>query len=136
MSTPHEQAAIILNKIADAFGIGSEARKEHGVILTCLENTIRRANCLSAIEREFFTRCAVDEDGNDYEERLLNWGSTPEQYVEQYREITKHHFPAPTLESELAEALRVFVANHKCDPTMFDSCIPCKLLARYDERNK
>lgn len=74
-----------IESIADLFHIGSEARKDRGVLLTNIRNTIRRADCLSAIEREFFTITSIDESGEDHEEYALSWGDAPEQYVEKYR---------------------------------------------------
>jgi hypothetical protein len=75
-----------IDAIADVFGIGSAARSA-GIILANVRNANRRSDCLSAIEREFFTRTGADEDGEQAEECLLNWGADPEEYVEQYRKV-------------------------------------------------
>lgn len=66
----------VLNEIADLFSIGAEARKEPGVILANVRNTVKFANLLHAVEREFFM------SPDDENECLLNcWGSTTEQYL-------------------------------------------------------
>ena len=73
-----------IDAIADIFAIGSAARS-HGIILTNVQNANRRSDCLSAIEREFFTKSVGDEDGECGEECSLNWGSDPIEYVKQFR---------------------------------------------------
>ena len=79
-----EQQMALIEKIADAFHIGSEARTP-ATIMANVVNVIRRSDCLSAIEREFFTTIVEDEDGEKGEECSLNWGSSPDEYVEQFR---------------------------------------------------
>jgi len=85
--TLDERAA--LTQIYDLFGIGSEARSTQ-TLMVCLRNTRRFADMLHAVEREFFMVPGdPDDDYPDDEpddECLLNcWGSTVEQYVEQFR---------------------------------------------------
>ena len=69
--------------IAEAFHIGSEVLSP-SVIMTNIENANRRSDCLSAIEREFFTKTVPDGDGGETEECALNWGHNPEQYVAKF----------------------------------------------------
>jgi len=73
-----------LSKVYDAFMIGSAVRTP-AVLLANVENSRRRSDCLSAIEREFFTETVKDEDGEDTEECGLSWGAEPAEYVEQFR---------------------------------------------------
>lgn len=86
-----ERAAIIiekqndaLNRAFDAFGIGEKAR-DTATLLTNINNSRRRSDCLSAIERQFFTRTLKDEGGEEFEECALNWGADASQYVEQFK---------------------------------------------------
>lgn len=74
-----------LNKACEAFSIGTAARTPT-VLLANIENSKRRSDCLSAIEREFFTRPCEDEHGEEGEECLLNWAAEPAEYVKQFRE--------------------------------------------------
>lgn len=75
--------------VADRLKIGSESRGAAN-ILTNIENTVRRAGCLDAIEREYFTHTYIIDDeeeeghGEEDTECLLNWGHNPEQYVDQF----------------------------------------------------
>jgi hypothetical protein len=78
-----------LQAICDLFGIGIDARQPT-TILTNIKNVKRFADYLQAIEREFFmVPGEPDEDYPDDEpepECLLNrWGSSKEEYVEQFR---------------------------------------------------
>lgn len=91
LATPSSQdkAQEELSRVYDMFHIGAQAR-EIGVLMENIRNTIRLADMLSAVEREFFMiRGEPDEDYPDEEpqdECLVNsWGSTIEQYVEQFR---------------------------------------------------
>lgn len=109
----------ILNAICDLFHIGEQARTR-SAIMTNIENTIRFAEQLRAIEQAFFmVPGEPDEDYPDEipaDECLVNsCGSTTEQYVEQFREalavITKpapvvvdHAAVAPALLEELARS--------------------------------
>ena len=83
----------ILNDICDLFKIGERARTR-SAIMTNIENTIDFAEKLHAIELEFFM--VPGEPDDDYpdeepmDECLVNsWGSTTEQYVEQFRAALK-----------------------------------------------
>lgn len=69
--------------LGELFGIGSAAR-DNATILANAENAARRARCLSAVEREFFTDLVPDEDNQDgppSEECRLPWGAEPDEYV-------------------------------------------------------
>lgn len=84
----------ILSDICDLFKIGELARTR-SAIMTNIENTINFAEKLHAIEHEFFM--APGEPDDDYpdeepmDECLVNsWGSTTEQYVEQFRAALKN----------------------------------------------
>lgn len=83
-------------KVFQALGIGS-ACDEH-VVFVNIENLRRRADCLSAIEREFFmVETPPDESEGDLEpgeECLLNWAHSPEQYVKQFAEALAATPPA------------------------------------------
>ncbi|TCL06849.1 hypothetical protein [Sodalis ligni] len=86
-----------LTRLYDLFGIGKRARTPAALICN-VENTRRFAEYLHAIEREFFmVPGEPDEDYPDEEpdeECLVNcWGSTTEQYVEQFREALKRIIP-------------------------------------------
>lgn len=80
-----ERAEQTLGKIADTFGIGDQARSA-GTILANVENSARRSRCLSLIEAHH-TITVLDDDGEEMEEQLLNWGEEPEQYIETYRAV-------------------------------------------------
>ena len=70
----------VLNEIADLFSIGAEARKEPEIILANARNTVKFANLLHAVEREFFM------SPDDENECLVNcWGSTEAQYLDSMR---------------------------------------------------
>lgn len=77
-----------MEAVYDMFAMGRDARKPH-ILMSCIENLQRRFDCLAAIEREFFI--VPSEPDDDYpdedpgEECLLNWGASPEEYVEQFR---------------------------------------------------
>lgn len=78
-----------LRRVYEAFGIGEKARNI-GVLLVNIENVKRFAEYLDAVEHEFFmVPGEPDEDHPDEEaadECLVNrWGSSKEQYVEQFR---------------------------------------------------
>lgn len=100
-------------KVYQALGIGS-ACDEH-VAFANIENLIRREHCLSAIEREFFmVETPPDEGEGDTgpgEECLLNWGSTPEQYVKQFAEaIAATHSTQQGMDAQ--DAIRALIAQH------------------------
>ena len=76
------EAKDILNDICHHFSIGGSARGKR-TIMTNVRNSIRRSNCLSSIEREFM----VKEEGCEYS--LLNWGESPDKYIETFRKVMK-----------------------------------------------
>ena len=82
--TEHE-AKELLNDICNRFSIGGKARSR-GVVLANVENAFRRSQCLSKIEQHH-TITELDDDGEEMENSLLNWGETPEQYIATYRGI-------------------------------------------------
>ncbi len=93
----HPPAYETLTRLYDLFGIGKRARTPAALICN-VENTRRFAEYLHAIEREFFmVPGEPDEDYPDEEpaaECLVNcWGSTKEQYIEQFREALKRITP-------------------------------------------
>ncbi len=59
-------------------GIGSEARTK-SVLKMNIENATRRSDCLSRIEQRYFME-EIDDDGEIYEECLLNWNESPDDY--------------------------------------------------------
>lgn len=73
----------VLDKICDAFKIGRLVRAE-STILENVNNAVRRAQCLSAIEREFFSTVYKDEEGEEVEDCALNWGDEPGKYVKRF----------------------------------------------------
>lgn len=82
-----------LNAAYDAFGIGNKARS-HSTLLTNIQNTIRFAEYLHAVEREFLM--VPGEPDEDYPEDepeptcLVNcWGSDKATYIEQWRNALK-----------------------------------------------
>ena len=68
----------LLNDICNELQIGGAARCD-GLILTNLRNSIRRSECLWLIENHL----TIMEDGE--ESSRLNWGETPEQYIETFK---------------------------------------------------
>lgn len=99
----------ILDQICDLFGIGVLARSE-STILANVRNTIRRAECLTAVEYAFFMEPAEpDEDFPDEdpgEECMLGWGRDPQQYVEQFRAaLAKIAAPAAQVQADVRDAI-------------------------------
>jgi hypothetical protein len=88
-----DKAEADLEAVYDAFGIGSAARNR-AVLLENVKNATRRSACLSAVEREVFTRIVQDEEGEEGEDCALNWGSAPAQYVEQFRAALEARGPS------------------------------------------
>ena len=85
----NSEATETLQKICNIFRIGIQAQTQ-STILVNVENAVRFADQLHAIEREFFmVPGEPDEDYPDDEPAdvcLVNcWGSSTEQYVEQFR---------------------------------------------------
>ena len=93
-------ASETLQKICSIFRIGIQAQTQ-STILANVENCVRFAEQLHAIEREFFM--VPGEPDEDYPDDgpvdvcLVNcWGSTTERYVEQFREaLLRITNPAP-----------------------------------------
>jgi hypothetical protein len=81
-----EQAEHTLNEIADTLGIGKQVRTPTA-LLANIENATRRSRCLSMIEAHHTITVLDDDDGEEMEEQLLNWGEEPEQYIETYRAV-------------------------------------------------
>lgn len=79
-----DAAAVVLDEIGAAMGIGSKARSL-ATIMQCIQNAQRRADCLSTIEHKFFMVMEKDGDGEDSETCLLNWGHDPHEYAEAFR---------------------------------------------------
>jgi hypothetical protein len=73
----------MVEKIADVFGIGKEARKDPSVIIENVKNANRRANCLWEVEQLFTTK--IIYDGEESEECPLSWGADPKKYREQFK---------------------------------------------------
>jgi len=85
-----EEKALVFDEISEMLGIGSKVRTRSTVI-TCIENCKRFAEYLHAVERHFFM--VEGEPNEDYPDDeiedvcLVNsWGSTEDQYIEQFRE--------------------------------------------------
>jgi hypothetical protein len=78
-SVAQSDEATLRDLIGEAFGIGKDARN-NSVIMANIENAIRRAACLSAIEGDHFTRTVQNEDGEEVQECLLSYGDDIEQY--------------------------------------------------------
>jgi hypothetical protein len=97
------KAESTLSKICDMLHIGVLARDD-GTILTSVRNILRREHCLSAIEREFFMVASEpDEDFPDDdpgEDCLLNWGSEPADYVEQFRAAIAQKSASPASQED------------------------------------
>lgn len=79
-----EQLQAQLSQIYDLFSIGADARRP-SILLVNIENARRRSDCLGAIERDFFTKIAQDEDGEEVYDCPLSWGAEPAEYTEQFR---------------------------------------------------
>jgi|GEM_PF-1171289 hypothetical protein len=81
-----ERAADTLTQVYDTFGIGVLARNP-STLMACLGNVIRRANCLSQIERVLSvpTPPEPEDDGVWGEESLLRWGEDEKGYAEHFK---------------------------------------------------
>lgn len=75
-----------LNEISGIARIGTEARKPF-IIIENVKNMARRSECLSAIERQFFTSVITDDDGEESEDCPLNWGDGPVEYAKNFGEL-------------------------------------------------
>lgn len=75
--------------VFDALGIGTGARTPE-TLLANVQNLLRREQCLSALERTFFTVQTPPDPAEDQDEPgedcLLNWGHEPDNYVQAFRE--------------------------------------------------
>lgn len=83
-----QQADIVLDKICDVFKIGKFWHTE-STILENVKNAARRSQCLSDIERKFFTTVYEDDEGDTVEDCALNWGDEPSEYVERFGEALR-----------------------------------------------
>ena len=83
-----QQADIVLDKICDVFQIGKFWHTE-STILENVKNAARRSQCLSDIERKFFTTVYEDDEGDTVEDCALNWGDEPSEYVERFGEALR-----------------------------------------------
>lgn len=114
MAEPSNMAGMhTLDAICDLFMIGKDART-HICVMTNIENTHKFAKLLHAIESEFFmVPGEPDEDYPDEEpsdDCLLNcWGSTQEQYVEQFRAA----LPSVAKQHLIAAARDVLAERHR-----------------------
>lgn len=78
-------AKALLNDICNELSIGGKART-HSTVMTCISNASRRSACLGRIET-LYIETTVDEDGEEVEEQLLNWGEEPDKYLETYKKV-------------------------------------------------
>lgn len=76
-------------KVRASFHIGELA--EDFAVFVNIQNATRRSDCLSAVERKFFTREVPDEDYPDKmgEECDLGWGKGPTEYTEDFRKVLR-----------------------------------------------
>ena len=91
----HEGMAVLMNIVAE-LGIGSLAASE-SVILTNIRNTSRRSDCLSNIENYITESVVSDEpedEGEQYESSLLNWGHDPEAYIANFKSLITWPLPS------------------------------------------
>lgn len=78
-----------LVRIYNLFGLSSN--HQLSTLLANVENVKRRADLLHSIEHEFFMVPGKSDDDDAPHECLVNsWGSTTEQYVEQFRTALEH----------------------------------------------
>lgn len=73
----------LVEEICELFNIG-EFSRDKTTILTNIKNARRRSRCLSEIEN-YFTTTEI-EDGEEFENCLLNWGEEPEKYIETFKQ--------------------------------------------------
>lgn len=76
-------AKALLSTISEKFSIGKEARTA-SVLLTNVDNVIRRSECLLMIEA-YHIVTVEDDNGEPMDEQLLHWGEKPEHYIETYK---------------------------------------------------
>ena len=74
----------LVESICDIFGAGTLVSTD--AILTNIQNARRRSECLSRIE-SYHSTMELDDDGEEYKTSLLNWGESPEQYLDTYKSV-------------------------------------------------
>lgn len=85
------QAKELLNDICAALGCGGRSRN-HTVVLSSIENAIRRSDCLARIETYlsvFRVYDDDDDDGEGSEVSLLNWSDPPDKYLETFKDAIR-----------------------------------------------
>lgn len=78
-----------LEGIYDIFHVGSNARSINTLRVNC-ENAARRSSCLGRIENTMTQTLISDEPesyGEKYDESLLNWGESPDDYEKRFQSI-------------------------------------------------
>lgn len=127
-----------LAQIYDLFGIGSEARSIQ-TLMVSLRNVLHFTDLLHAVEREFFmVPGEVDDEFPDDEpadECLVNcWGSTAEEYIEQFRAAITTMASKPAAASGEADAMRFALHNIANYRTDVDSNIAARSMRFYAEQ--
>lgn len=78
-----------IDPIFDIFHIGSNARNIRTLQVN-IKNSSRRSDCLSQIEN-IVTETLISNEpesyGEEYQESLLNWGESPDQYESRFKAI-------------------------------------------------
>lgn len=105
-----------LERVYDAFKIGANARNPE-TLMVSLNNTLRFAENLHAIENEFFM--VAGEPSNEPEDLgsepeqvcLLNWGASKEEYVLQFAAALDHHVRNNPLIKTLIERIAADTAT-------------------------
>lgn len=82
-----------MTRVYEVFGIGANVR-DPAVLLVNVLNAKRRSDCLDAIERQFFTSFAEDDEGNTGDQCDLSWGAEPDEYVKQFKIALDARFKA------------------------------------------
>lgn len=97
------------DKVRQSFLIGDAA--EDFAIFINIENTLRRSGCLSAVEREFFTREEPDEEYPDemFEHCDLSWGAEPKEYIEDFRKALRE------IRAQAVEVFAEYIAFYHSD---------------------
>lgn len=78
----HLELRSLLHNICDTLGIGNDARTR-GTILTNIENSTRRSQCLGRVEKFH----------NSDEDMPLNWGHCPDEYEKSYNRLMDEGVP-------------------------------------------
>lgn len=104
------EAKSLLSDICHIFHIGGISRTP-STILTNVENSYRRCDCLSRIENHLTTFEPGDETEAGIEVSLLNWGESPEQYIETFKKVwnTRHLPPQVAAVIEAAPLMMTMV---------------------------